>query len=126
MKGRPADIPLMIPCVVNVRNVSDEKLNELIEAAVNKMGALFFRDKELFMEVLADKKKAALVPRAFLYGPFLKVTPIPSGVLRITSCDASEGGDTHYGPDMFLQLVDEKYGNNKQPDCEPLSEISPR
>lgn len=78
-------IPFMLPCVVNVRNLPREQIDALVGSMVQDLGAKFFRDKELFMAVLDDYFEAARQPRAFLYGPFIKLTKVPSGDLRITA-----------------------------------------
>lgn|SRR3989338_5326011 len=99
-------IPFMLPCVVNVRNLPREQIDALVDSMVQDLGAKFFRDKELLMAVLDDHFEAARQPRAFLYGPFIKLTRVPSGDLRITACDAMVGGDACYAIDQLREFID--------------------
>lgn len=99
-------IPFMLPCVVNVQNLPREQIDALVDSMVQDLGAKFFRDKELFMAVLDDHFEAARQPRAFLYGPFIKLTRVPSGDLRITACDAMVGGDACYAIDQLREFID--------------------
>ncbi|HHK1717032.1 TPA: hypothetical protein ACQQ5N_002817 [Pseudomonas aeruginosa] len=101
-------IPFMLPCVVNVRNLPREQIDALVGSMVQDLGAKFFRDKELFMAVLDDYFEAARQPRAFLYGPFIKLTKVPSGDLRITACDAMVGGDACYAIDQLREFIDSR------------------
>ena len=96
----------LLPCVVNVRDLDPDQLDELIEAMTEKLGGKFFRDKDLFMAVLNDRTKAAQEPRSFLYGPYIMLTRVPSGDLRITTCDGMVGGEACYAIDQFQKLVD--------------------
>src|SRR3990167_1568565 len=98
-------IPFMLPCVVNVRNLPREQIDALVDSMVQDLWAKFFRDKELLMAVLYDHFEAARQPRAFLYGPFIKLTRVPSGDLRITACDAMVGGDACYAIDQLREFI---------------------
>lgn len=117
-------IPFMLPCVVNVRNLPREQIDALVDSMVQDLGAKFFRDKELFMAVLDDHFEAARQPRAFLYGPFIKLTRVPSGDLRITACDAMVGGDACYAIDQLREFIGSGLAG-EQLGCESSSSLGP-
>lgn len=102
---QPSPIPFRLPCVVNVRDLPREQIDALVDSMAQDLGAKFFRDKELFMAVLDDRFEAARQPCSFLYGPFIQLVWVPSGDLRITTCDAMVGGETCYAVDQFQELV---------------------
>jgi hypothetical protein len=101
----PSRIPFRVPCVINVRDLPPAQVDDLIESMTQNLGAQYFRDKDLFMAVLDDQFETARQPRSFLYGPYIKLTWVPSGDLRITSCAGMEDGETCYAIDQLNELV---------------------
>lgn len=97
---------LHIPFCLNVKNTDDQALGEILTAVVDSLGAKYFRDQSLFMEVLADKRAAANKPFTFLYGPYVSVTIRQNGELRVSLADEVSSGSTVYGHDQFFGFAD--------------------
>jgi len=116
---KPAPIPFRLPCVVNVRDLQSEEIDSLIEDMTQKLGAKFFRDKDLFMAALEDRTQAAQKPNSFLYGPYIKLCKVPSGDLRITTCDGFVGGETCYALDQIQAIMNSSEVNHSNADFEP-------
>jgi hypothetical protein len=92
--------------MINVRGLPADKIDSLVDTITDTLGAQFFRDKELFMEGLSDSIEKAQNPRAFLYGPYIKLNWATSGDLRISASDAPVGGETVYALDTLQALID--------------------
>lgn len=102
---RAADDLLRIPFVVNVKDMAPDALNDLLDSMTDKLGAQYFRGKDLLMEVLGDQFRDASDPRKFLNGPFVGVFIKDSGEVRISSFDAPLGGTTVYALDQYQALA---------------------
>lgn len=102
---KAGDDLLRIPFVVNVKGMPESQLDELMDGLAETLGAEYFRDKTLTLEVLQDRIAAAQKPRSFLYGPYLKVAVTSKDELRITTADEPQGGETVYAVDQITAML---------------------
>lgn len=106
---------LRIPFAINIRDLPAETVNALLDEVEQVLDGQYFRDRQLFLDVLADQVQAAQQPRNFLYGPYLKVVAKDGGVLRITSGDVVHGGETVYAYDQICHLLRERQTHAQEP-----------
>lgn len=102
-----SDNILRVPFVVSVRDTAPESIDSLLDAMSDKLGAKYFRSKELFIETLAEKSTAAQDRSKFLNGPFVGVVINAKEVVRLMSFDAPQGGMTVYSIDELKTLMNE-------------------
>lgn len=126
--------PLRIPFCVNVGSIPEQDLESLLDYLENELGGELFRprgslppvaeglagrlkerilSRELFFEVLADQLKQAARPSQFLSGPYIRLTPLQNGVLRISSVDSVPAGDTVYALDQVFDALRPTHSSSK-------------
>lgn len=96
---------LRIPFCINIRSLPERDIDVLLDCLENDLGGLYFRDRSLFCDVLADRLERAAQPSNFLQGPYVRLTFIQNGALRITSVDSVPGGDTVYALDQIAAAL---------------------
>lgn len=97
---------LHVPFVVNVDKMPIGAISDLMDGLADKLGARYFREKDLTMEVLDDQIARASQPYKFLYGPYVGVFIKDNGEVRITTSEHVKGGETVYALDQIKALLD--------------------
>ena len=97
---------LHVPFLVNVSKMDPVVLDGLLDLITSTLGAEYFRDKAIFMEVMSDAIQKAKDPYKFLDGPYIQVMVKNDGVLRLTTAEKAEGGSSVYGLDQICALLD--------------------
>lgn len=101
-----AEDSLRLPFSVEVRNLSREDLEALVSRLECELGGVFFRTRELFLEVLEDHLLAYRKPLTYHQGVFLSMVVKDDGTLRITSGHECVVGGTCYAYDQLEALLD--------------------
>lgn len=96
---------LRIPFCINIRSIPERDIDALLDCLENDLGGLYFRDRSLFCDVLADRLARAAQPSNFLHGPYIRLTFVQNGALCITSVDSVPGGDTVYALDQLAAAL---------------------
>lgn len=63
---------LTLPCCVNIREIDGPELDALLQAATDRIGAIYSESREAFDALVEDRRKAAR-RRKTLQGPFLRI-----------------------------------------------------
>lgn len=114
--------------VVNVRDVSGQVVDQILDVFEHRIGGKFFRGRDLFKEVLADQRNVASGPGRFRFGPYVGLVKQPNGKdeLRIASMEFVAPGSTVVavedvieGSDTFLSAVDRHRAKRPVRESEP-------
>ena len=115
---------LHVPFVINMNNASSAAVNDLLDSLEGSLGAKFFRDRDIFLEVLSDHIKRAADPYKWKYGPYIGVAINHKGEARLNSWEEVQGGMTVYSMDQYLKLAANLDGpllpENAEPRKRPL------
>lgn len=97
---------LRLPLYIREDTLSDEQRGHLLDVFTKDMGATFFRDKALFLDVLNDYRFKASNPYNFHAGTYIGVFVNNEGHVRFTSSVEVPGGSTVYAYDQLIELMD--------------------
>ena len=96
---------LRVPLYISTENLTDDECDCLLDLFADRLGATYFRDRALLIDVLNDYREAVLQPFSFLYGPYIGLVVNNKGSLRITATDKIPEACTVYTYAMIVSLI---------------------
>ena len=104
---------LRIPCMVNIKALSESETRAFCDQIQEGLGTSYFRDQDLLMQVIEDYRLQAQDPFRFAYGPYLHITPkdhhTDHHTLRLTACQSIVAGTTVYAQDQLLAMLEDHH-----------------
>ena len=96
---------LRVPLYISTENLTDDECDHLLGLFADRLGATYFRDRALLIDVLNDYREAVQQPLSFLYGPYIGLVVNNKGSLRITATDKIPEACTVYTYAMIVSLI---------------------